>query len=303
MSGVLALTCFFIPAASLANPCRWPMKDWSRKRSLASCLRVRLGDISPAQFSYLRSPTEESPMKIRLGTTALTLAVLIVTSIIGPMGRVGRVSATNNFAQLDVVTQTFTTRDGVTTPYVIDPGTVPGTISLARYIPPSTLTPGALEHGYRGSVDPCATHYALDCSNNPALSCTGDNGACATVSVPDSALGDQTGLTGTAALDHQWIQGNGANVPIYQLPATSSTAIVFPSIDHNAGLYEAAEFTVWGLPAGTPLQAFTPGAPWVEGRLVRVFKDGWSAHAAGTPYCNSFPFPIAGSPEQFDTDD
>src|SRR5262245_31442036 len=100
---------------------------------LGACLIVRLGDISRPQFSYLRSPAEESPMRIRLGITALTLAVLLVTSIVGPMGRVGRVSATNNFAQLDVAAQTFTTRNGVPTPYVVDPGIVPGTISLARY--------------------------------------------------------------------------------------------------------------------------------------------------------------------------
>src|SRR5262249_49962901 len=94
-----------------------------------------------------------------------------------------------------------------------------------------------------------------------------------------------------------WIQGEGSQALVYQLPATSTNAIVFPSIDHNAGIYEAVEYTVWGLPAGTPLQAFTPGAPWIEGRLVRLFKDGWSAHAAGTPFCQSF------GGEGYETDD
>src|SRR5262245_40117539 len=85
------------------------------------------------------------------GILALTVAALVATSIIGPSSRNGRVRADNSFSQLNLSTQTYTTRTLASNQYVIDPGTVPGTLSLARYVPPATIDPLATEHGYRGS--------------------------------------------------------------------------------------------------------------------------------------------------------
>src|SRR5262249_54327989 len=152
------------------------------------------------------------------GVVIFTLAALVLTSIVGPSSRNGKVKAFADFAQLDLTAQSFTTRTGATNNYVINAGVVPGILQFANYVPPPTG-----EEGYRGAVDACVSLYSLDCSHNVVgRSC----GSCTPVSVADADLN---------TTDHKWVQGEEDQALIYQLPATSSNAIVFPSIDHNVG--------------------------------------------------------------------
>lgn len=97
------------------------------------------------------------------------------------------------------------------------------------------------------------------------------------------------------ALDHHWMQASTSPL-IFDMGAPTSTAIVFPSIDHGPMSpvpYEALESTVWG--SNNPAAPFPAG--WQLATLTRVYADGWvdvGAAQESDDYASVWAFP-AGS--------
>ena len=211
---------------------------------------------------------------------ALTVAALIATSIIGPTRRSGKVQAFGT-ASVDLSALTYSDSFG-TTPIQWNTGTVPGfPYNIAKYH--SELS----NEGVRGEVDPNVSHFNISCPDPFNICATCSNHTASPVT--DDNLGNQTFAADptNSALDHRWVQGRQILPLIYELQASSSNAVVFPANDHfQGGMYESMEFTVWGYTgAGTPNQATFPTG-WVQGRLSRVYQDGWKPHVGG--YAQSF---------------
>lgn len=248
-----------------------------------------------------RKPVRKHGFRIIKSFTiiALTVVALVATSIIGPTSRSGKVKAFGT-ATLDLQNLTFTDSFGTTSVQWIN-STVPGfPYNIAKYHRELS------NEGVRGDVDPDISRFNIACPD-PYGFCTG--GVCTNLTGPvtDDSLGNQTFAADptNSALDHKWVQGRPGPPLIYELQASSSNAIIFPASDHrDGGMYENVEVTVWGYTGvGTPdPTAFPTG--WIQGRLSRVYQDGWQQHTEAT-YAQSFDggdgnvFPNMG----FETDD
>ncbi len=106
------------------------------------------------------------------------------------------------------------------------------------------------------------------------------SGGVATGTSPANAYawtGDATfDPTAANSLDHHWMQVSTAPL-IMDMGVPTTSAIVFPSIDHGPVPYEALESTVWG--SNNPAAPFPAG--WTLATMTSVYRDGWVA--AGAP--------------------